>query len=327
MTFDTYKEIIEENDTVILYISFNTMYALTVTPTKLNKKGEENEHIYQTSYGALKVKDLIGKRFGTRVQLSKGYAYVLYPTPDLWTKTLPHRTQIIYGTDISLVLLQLELKPGSVVIESGTGSGSLSHSFLRTIAPTGHLYTFDFHEQRVEFAKKEFSEHGLGQLVTAQHRDVCQNGFDLENVADAVFLDLPHPWDAIPHAKKAMKRSQGGRLCSFSPCLEQVQKACEKLREEGFVEISTMECLMREFQVRKITIPTYDHNKESSEYISNNKEDSNGKRKLDEAENENDNKKANLETSFVTGVPLTTMPGHTGYLTFATLQPDLSESS
>ena len=62
-------------------------------------------------------------------------------------------------------------------------------------------------------------------------------------------------------------------------------------------------------------------------FHSNNKEDSNGKRKLDEAENENDNKKANLETSFVTGVPLTTMPGHTGYLTFATLQPDLSESS
>ena len=70
----------------------------------------------------------------------QGYAYVLYPTPELWTKTLPHRTQIIYATDISLVLLQLELKPGSIVIESGTGSGSLSHSFLRTIAPTGNYY-------------------------------------------------------------------------------------------------------------------------------------------------------------------------------------------
>ena len=71
MTFDSYKEIIEENDTVILYISFNTMHALTVTPTKVNKKGEENEHIYQCSYGGLIVKDLIGKRYGTRVQLSK----------------------------------------------------------------------------------------------------------------------------------------------------------------------------------------------------------------------------------------------------------------
>jgi len=330
MTFDSYKEIIEENDTVILYISFNTMHALTVTPTKVNKKGEENEHIYQCSYGGLIVKDLIGKRYGTRVQLSKGYAYVLYPTPELWTKTLPHRTQIIYATDISLVLLQLELKPGSIVIESGTGSGSLSHSFLRTIAPTGHLHTFDFHEQRVTLARKEFEKHKLGDLVTVKQRDVCQNGFDLENVADAVFLDLPHPWDAIPHAKRALKKAQGGRICSFSPCLEQVQKACAKLDEEGFIEISTMECLLREFQVRKITIPLYDHNKESSEYVPNTPaatiEDSNNKRKLEEtSETNGDTKKPNLETSFVTGIPLTTMPGHTGYLTFATLKPDLSQ--
>jgi tRNA A58 N-methylase Trm61 len=37
------------------------------------------------------------------------------------------RTQILYGTDIALILLELELRPGSVCIESGTGSGSLSH--------------------------------------------------------------------------------------------------------------------------------------------------------------------------------------------------------
>ena len=29
------------------------------------------------------------------------------------------------------------------------------------------------------------------------------------------------------------------------------------------------------------------------------------------------------DTKFVTGVPLTTMPGHTGFLTFATLPPKL----
>ena len=44
----------------------------------------------------------------------------------------------------------------------------------------------------------------MGDLVTVKQRDVCQNGFDLENVADAVFLDLPHPWDAIPHAKRGL---------------------------------------------------------------------------------------------------------------------------
>ena len=140
MTFDSYKEIIEENDTVILYISFNSMQALTVTPTKKAKNGEIIENIHQTTYGALKMKDLIGKKFGTKVQLSRGYAYVLFPTPELWTKTLPHRTQIIYATDISLVLLQLELKPGSVVIESGTGK--FDFFFFNTFCSNVFAYTF-----------------------------------------------------------------------------------------------------------------------------------------------------------------------------------------
>ena len=93
------------------------------------------------------------------------------------------------------------------VYVSGTGSGSLSHAILRSIYPTGHLHTFDFHEQRADQARQEFEEHGYGELVTVRHRDVCQQGFDLEGVADAVFLDLPSPWEALPHARRAMKAS------------------------------------------------------------------------------------------------------------------------
>jgi tRNA (adenine57-N1/adenine58-N1)-methyltransferase len=37
------------------------------------------------------------------------------------------------------------------------------------------------------------------------YRDVCEEGFDLTDIADAVFLDLPHPWKVLPHAKTALK--------------------------------------------------------------------------------------------------------------------------
>ena len=83
----------------------------------------------------------------------RGWVTILHPTPELWTLTLPHRTQIIYSTDASLVAMEMGLRPGSKVIEAGTGSGSLSHCIARSIAPNGCLYTFDFHQQRVKMAE------------------------------------------------------------------------------------------------------------------------------------------------------------------------------
>ena len=94
-----------------------------------------------------------------------------------------------------------------LLLFSGTGSASLSHAMIRTIAPNGHLHTFDFHEVRAQKAREEFQSHGVGDCVTVKHRDVCQTGFGLTDIADAVFLDLPAPWDALPFAKQALKRS------------------------------------------------------------------------------------------------------------------------
>jgi len=81
----------------------------------------------------------------------------------------------------------------------------LSHAIIRSIAPTGHLHTFEFHKQRAEKAEEELRDHGLKDFVTVTHRDVCQDGFGLDHIADAVFLDLPRPWEALPSAKTALK--------------------------------------------------------------------------------------------------------------------------
>lgn len=47
----------------------------------------------------------------------------------------------------------------------------------------------------------------------------------------------------------------GGRLCSFSPCIEQVQKTCEALQSAGFTEVVALECLRREYRVQNRTFP------------------------------------------------------------------------
>lgn len=129
--------------------------------------------------------------------------------------------------------MRLELRPGLRVCESGTGSGSLSTSMIKALMPTGYLFTFEFNESRVGRAKADFETLGFNKYVTVTHRDVLGEGFLLEGSdrkadgvtegsIDAVFLDLPRPHVAVEHANKVLRRK--GKLCNFSPCIEQVQK-------------------------------------------------------------------------------------------------------
>jgi len=200
--------------------------------------------------GLFRHDDLIGIQFGTKIWNTKksGWLYALFPTPELWTKTITLRTQILFQADISIINLYLELKPGSIVIESGTGSGALSLTLARSIAPNGKLYTFEFNESRVAAAKNDFELNKVDHIITTQQRDVCKDGFQLKAIADAVFLDLPSPWEVLSSAKEAM--IPNAKFCSFSPCIEQVQRVCEGLKTLGFVDISTMECLLRLYDVR-----------------------------------------------------------------------------
>ncbi|KAJ7549066.1 hypothetical protein O6H91_07G038700 [Diphasiastrum complanatum] len=237
--------LIREGDVVIVYERHDRMKQATVC------KGKE----FQNRFGVFPYCDWIGKPFGSRVVGKKGigFVYLLKPTPELWTLVLSHRTQILYVADISFVVGFLEIGPGKVVLESGTGSGSLTTSLARSIAPLGHVYSFDFHELRAEAAREDFKRNGLGSLVTVAVRDIQGQGFpeDLVGRADAVFLDLPQPWLVIPHLGRYLEGNVP--LCSFSPCIEQVQRTCEALTSNHFTDIRTFEVLLRSYDVRTQT--------------------------------------------------------------------------
>lgn len=61
--------------------------------------------------------------------------------------------------DAAVVTFKLGVQPGSVVVESGTGSGSMSQSLMRAIYPTGHLYTFEYNAARADQAREEFTRY------------------------------------------------------------------------------------------------------------------------------------------------------------------------
>ncbi|GJJ75933.1 tRNA (adenine57-N1/adenine58-N1)-methyltransferase catalytic subunit [Entomortierella parvispora] len=249
-SFARYKanNIVEDGDLVVLYLSKENVILIRV---------DVNE-TFNCKFGSYRHADMIGLEYGTKLgsNTGRGFLYLLFPTPELWTLILPHRTQILYVADISFIMNFLNLKPGMSMIESGTGSGSFSHSIARTLAPTGHLYSFEYHQERVNAATKEFEDHGLSDMITLRRRDVCKDGFDLVDRVDAVFLDLPAPWEAVASAKRAFKKNKIGKICTFSPCIEQISKTVTALSEHKFVDIQMYECLIRFQEVRILPILT-----------------------------------------------------------------------
>ena len=108
----------------------------------------------------------------------------------------------------------------------------------------------------------------------------------------------------------------GGRFSSFSPCIEQVQRTCIKLEEVGFVDIQVMECLQRTYDIKSHTLTVPNVGYSSGEASSVDEAYSGGKLVSP----------CLTQHSLYAAQPSRKCPGHTGYLTFATLHPSAEMS-
>ena len=156
-------------------------------------------------------------------------------------------TQIVYPKDAALIVMFSGIGPGSRVFESGTGTGALTTALAHYVGPTGKVYTYELRPEFQKNAAKNIQRAKLEGNVEMKSGDVTM-GIE-ERDLDAVILDLAVPWLVIPHAYEALKPS--GVLVSFSPTIDQVVRTTEALRENGFVFIETIECLMRTMQVER----------------------------------------------------------------------------
>lgn len=204
-----------------------------------------------------------------------GFVHLLPPTPEVWTTSLPHRTQVVYTPDYSYILHRIRARPGMKLIEAGAGSGSFTHASVRAVyngvpkSPSdrkGKVFSYEFNEDRYHKMGEEIEAHGLKHLVQITHRDVYNDGFLVNGQspeAECVFLDLPAPWKALPHLARSkpanvqqdrpwvspLRPDRTVHLCSFSPCIEQVTKTVEVLRQLGWMEIEMVEVAHKKISV------------------------------------------------------------------------------
>jgi len=232
------NEKICEGDYVLIYLDARRTYMIRVEAGKT----------FHTHKGYLKFDEIIGKQYGEPIKSSLGiYFTTLKPILTDYIMKSSRNTQIIYPKDAALITMFSGIGPGSRVVESGTGTASLTTALANYVGETGKVYTYELRSEFQKNAAKNLERSKLIDRVELKSGDVTLG--IAERDVDAVILDLAVPWLVVPHAYEALKPS--GVLVSFSPTIDQVVRTTEALREYGFVFIETVECLMRTMQVER----------------------------------------------------------------------------
>lgn len=199
----------------------------------------------ETHRGIVEHASLIGSELGTEVRTHLGHAFLLLePSTDDLIRDIKRSSQIIFPKDIGFILMKLAIRPGLTVIEAGSGSGGLTTVLAQMVGASGRVISYEIRADMQKRAQKNIEWLGLTAQVTFKLRDIAA-GFD-ETGVDALFLDVPNPWDYTGQARRALKG--GGFFGSLVPTANQVSDLLIALNRDGYEFVEVCEILLRYYK-------------------------------------------------------------------------------
>jgi len=233
------RYIFREGDPAVLIDRRGRKYLLTL----------DSSRRFESHTGALPHSDILGKAEGLWVTTNKGHHLLaVKPTMADFTLEMPRIATVGYPKDMGAVLIYGDFFPGARVLEAGCGSGAMTMTLLRAVGPRGMILSYDIRQDMIDRARANVA------AVVDDRSNLCfklgdvYQGFD-ETDLDRIFLDLPEPWQVVPHAAKGLV--PGGIIVSFLPTILQVHELVRELRlQRTFEIIETMEVLIRNWVVR-----------------------------------------------------------------------------
>lgn len=205
--------------------------------------GTEDLH---TEQGYIKQEEIASSSPGDVLKTHMGREFhVLEANINDYIQLMDRRCSIILPKDLGIITAYTGLGSGQQIVEAGTGAGAATIFLGNLVGENGHVFSYELREDFSQIAEKNVKGFGL-ENVTLKCQDVVE-GIDEENV-DLVFLDLPKPWEVVEHARDALK--SGGYLAAYTPYIDQVKLLTRILKKRKFSEIKSVECLVREIEVK-----------------------------------------------------------------------------
>ncbi len=208
----------------------------------LAEGGEFHSHAGYVPHG-----EIAGVREGTVVRSTRGAEYtVLRPTLEDFVVEMPRGAQVIYPKDLAPICMLADIGPGVRVFESGVGSGALSMTMLRYGAS---IVGYELREDFANRARANVASF-LGDDALARYEVEVRDSYEGIDAGagpfDRVLLDLPEPWQIVPHAEQVLR--PGGILVAYTPAITQATQASEALRGR-WIETRTIEVLHRGWHI------------------------------------------------------------------------------
>ncbi len=225
----------QEGDLVQLVSPTNKIYLV-----RLAAGGQLHTH-----RGVVNFDSLIGIPWGSQVFThTSSLYYLLQPSLADILRETKRNTQIMYPKDIGLILITMGIGPGTQVLEAGTGSGAFTTALAWAVGPQGHIYSYDVRPEMQKLARKNLDRLGLLERVTLKERNIAE-GFDEQGV-DALFLDLPTPYEFMAQARQALK--PGGYFGAILPTTNQVSRLVSVFHAHGFAFVDVCEVMLRYYK-------------------------------------------------------------------------------
>ena len=205
---------------------------------------------FHSHSGVLEHNDIVGSQEGTVLKSTKGAHYsILRPTLEVFVLEMPRGAQVIYPKDLAPICMIGDIGPGMRVFETGVGSGALSMTMLRYGATiTGYDIREDFANRATSNVRSFLGEEAL-ERYSVEIRDSYE-GIDGSDY-DRVVLDLPEPWNVVPHAEKVLRT--GGLLVAYTPSITQAVQV-RKSMGDAWIESRTIEVLHRSWHIEGMAV-------------------------------------------------------------------------
>jgi len=198
--------------------------------------------VFQSHRGTIKHDEMIGLPYGSQIFSHNGSPFfLLQPALGDLLKGIRRNTQILYPKDIGYILVTMGIGPGQHVLEAGTGSGAFTTALAFSVGLQGRVTSYEVRPEMQAMARSNLERLGFSDRVNFKTGDVSE-GFE-ETGVDALFLDLPNPFDYMAQVRAALK--PGGFFGTILPTTNQVSRLITALRWNQFAFVDVCEILLR----------------------------------------------------------------------------------